>query len=279
MSYRSLLVLLDKTPLCGDRTRVAIQLAKSLDAHLTGLAPTGLIELPGTLAAASSIAEFSKLAWDALRDEAEAATQSFDKACIAASLSACESIAEEADIAAALLQQAQCHDLTVLSQPDPASPAYAVQRSAVEQVILFSARPTLVLPYAGSFDVPYQTAMVAWDGSREAARAVADALPLLRKARRVHVVAWRETGWLASEMRAPPEGLRQWLLRHGVDAQTHVEVASAPIAEAMLSRISDLDVDLMVMGAYGHTRWTERVLGGATRGLLATMTVPVLMSH
>lgn len=280
MSLRSLLAVLDQTPACAESTRVAIRLAASLDAHLTGLAPTGVIELPGALAAAASMAESTSVAWNALREEAHTAANAFDKACAAARFDAFESIVEEADFTTAVLRQAQCHDLTVLSQPDPASPVHAVRQRIIEQVILLSARPVLLLPRAGKFDLPSQNVMVAWDGSREAARAVADALPLLRKARRVHVAAWRERGLLAADAPAVNmEGLRKWLRWHGVDAETHVELASAAIAEAMLSRISALDADLLVMGAYGHTRWVERVLGGATQGLLASMTVPVLMSH
>jgi nucleotide-binding universal stress UspA family protein len=280
MSYRSLLVVLDQTPATDECTRVAIRLAKSFDAHLTGLAPTGVIELPGHLAGAASLAEFSAMAWDSLREQAHGAARAFDAACAAARFSAAESVVDEADFATALLGQAQCHDLAVLSQPDPRSPAHALRQAIVEQVILYGARPALLLPYAGNFDVPSQKVMIAWDGSREAARAVADALPLLHKARQVHVVSWRERSLLGADPATVRlEGLRRWLLWHGVNAETHVEVASAPIAEAMLSRISDLDADLLVMGAYGHSRWTERMLGGATRGLLASMTVPVLMSH
>jgi nucleotide-binding universal stress UspA family protein len=120
---------------------------------------------------------------------------------------------------------------------------------------------------------------VAWDGSREAARAVADALPFLRKARRVNLVAWQEKGLLADTGPIKLQQVCKWLALHGVAAEGHLETASMPIADAMLSRTADLDTDLVVMGAYGHTRWTERVLGGATRGVLASMTVPVLMSH
>ena len=189
-----------------------------------------------------------------------------------------------ADMATALnptysVRNAHCHDLTVLSQPDPGTRGHAVARELIEQVILFSARPTLVLPCSGSFDVPCQNVMVAWDGSREAARAVADALPLLRKARQVNVVAWQEKGLLTGSRPVKLNEVCKWLAWHGVSADAHLETASVPIAQAMLSRAADLDTDLVVMGAYGHTRWAERMLGGATRGVLASMTVPVLMSH
>ncbi len=280
MTYRSLLVLLDDDPLCSARTQTGIQLAKTFDAQLTGFAPTGLVEMPTAPGAAASLAEFAAAAQDALTDRANKAAEAFDRACIGSRLSDCRSLVAETDAATGLLQQVHGHDLVVLGQPDPEEAGYAARRAVVERVILFSARPTLLLPYAGSFAVPYQNVLVAWDGSREASRALLDALPLLHRAKRVDVVAWQEKGFLTDTApRAQLDVVRDWLGRHGVTAVLHSEVASAPIADAMLSRASELDTDLIVMGGYGHTRWTERLLGGATRGILATMTVPVLMSR
>lgn len=280
MTYRSLLVLLDDDPLCAARVKVAIDLARHFEAHLTGLAPTGLVELPISVEAATVVTELAQAAQAELGDRARAAAQAFDAACVAAKLSACRSVVLEAEPADALLQQAHSHDLIVLTQPDPAETGYTMRRAVVERLVLFNARPTLLIPYAGTVEAPFQNALVAWDGSREADRAIADALPFLRKARSVDVAAWRESGLLAETTpQAELEALREWLARHGVTATVRNEVASAPIADAILSRTADLDTDLLVMGGYGHTRWTERLLGGATRGVLATMTVPVLMSR
>jgi nucleotide-binding universal stress UspA family protein len=280
MPYRSLLVLLDQDPLCPARTLTAIRLAKACDARLTGLAPTGLVDLPGAHMAAASVAEFAALAWDTLREQADEAANQFRKSCLAAGFQNFDTFVEEGDCAPALLRQAHCHDLTLLTQADPAQAWHSHTAQVVEQLVLFSARPTLLLPYAGSFELPGETVMVAWDDSREAARAVADALPLLRLARRIHVVTWKENGVLEANARpAGLEPLRRWLLAHDLSAELHTETTSNRIADAMLSYAADLDADLIVMGAYGHARWAERVLGGATRGLLKSMTVPVLMSH
>jgi nucleotide-binding universal stress UspA family protein len=280
MTYRSLLVLLDDDPLCAARVKVAIDLARNFEAHLTGLAPTGLVELPISVEAATVVTELAQAAQAELGDRARAAAQAFDAACVAAKLSTCRSLVLEAEPADALLQQAHSHDLIVLTQPDPAETGYTMRRAVVERLVLFNARPTLLVPYAGTVEAPFTNALVAWDGSREADRAIADALPFLRKARRVDVVAWREKGLLADTTpNAELEALREWLARHGVAATVRSEVASAPIADAILSRTADFGTDLLVMGGYGHTRWTERLLGGATRGVLATMTVPVLMSR
>ncbi|MGY4829108.1 universal stress protein [Sphaerotilaceae bacterium SBD11-9] len=282
MTYRSMLVLLDDDPLRAKRVQAAIELAKSFEAHLTGLAPTGLVDLPGTLSVAAQAAstEFSRVARQALAEQAQASAKAFDEACVAAKFSACSSVVAESAPADGLLRQSHGHDVIVLSQPDPESPHYAARLEVVERLVLFSARPTLLLPYAGSFTAPYQNVLVAWDGSRESDRAIADALPFLRKARRVDVIAWQETGLLAGATPTTElDSVRAWLARHGVTADVRSEEPSAPIADAILSRTADLDTDLLVMGGYGHTRWTERLLGGATRGILATMTVPVLMSR
>jgi nucleotide-binding universal stress UspA family protein len=280
MTYRSLLVHLDHDPLCDARTQAALRLAKDLDCHLVGVAPTGLVDLPVGPAAAAALADYSARAWDLLRDEAERATDTFRDACHAAGLRSFEAVIDEAEKAPSLVRHAHCSDLTVLTQADPDAADHRAAQALVEEVVLYSARPTLILPYAGRFDDIGRGALVAWDDSREAARAVSDALPLLRRARRVDVVGWTKAGTPEGpDLRRRLDALHQWLMWHGVSSEVGIETTTLPIAEALLSRATDLDGDLIVMGAYGHSRLAERVLGGATRGLLASMTVPVLMSH
>ena len=280
MTYRSLLVLLDQEPLCATRSQAGMRLAKVLDCHLVGVAPTGLIDLPVSPQAAASLADFAALAWDTLRDQAERVTDRFRDECRAAGVKSCEAVIDESDKAPSLVRHAHCSDLTLLTQADPASPEYRLTRDLVEQVLLYSARPTLILPYAGRFDSIGTKVMVAWDDSRESTRAVSDALPLLRLAEQVVVVSWNEAGAIEDKtLRLRLDALHRWLMWQGVSAEVRVETTGIGIAEAMLSRAAELDTDLIVMGAYGHARWTERVLGGATRGLLRSMTVPVLMSH
>ena len=280
MTYRSLLVFLDNEPLCLDRTRVAAQLAARLDCHLVGIAPTGTVGLPVAPEGASSLAEYAALSWQALRDRAELAAESFRAVCRALNVTSFEAVVDEADKAPSLVRHAHCSDLTVLSQAEPGTPGHYLNQALVEQVVLYSARPTLILPYAGRIDTLGSHAMVAWDDSREAARALSDALPLLRLAKQVQVISWHEPGG-DDDMGLRPrlDALSRWLMWQGVSADVRVETTGIDITDAMLSRAADMSVDLIVMGAYGHSRWTERIFGGATRGLLATMTVPVLMSH
>ena len=287
MTYRSLLVLLDQSSHNATRIDVAVRLAKDLDCHVVGLAATGLIELPASPRAASALAEFAAVAWDGLREEAVHNTQKFRDRCHAAQVKSCETVIDEADKAISLLRHAHCSDLVLLTQPDPDAFDHAQTQEMVEQVVLRSARPVLILPYVQTPAARARHAgvgghvLVAWDDSPEAARAVADALPLLARARRVTVLSWRERGEREDDdaLRARLDALSRWLMWHGVAAEVGIEASSASIADAMLSRAADLDVDLLVMGAYGHSRWSERLLGGATRGLLRSMTVPVLMSH
>ena len=280
MTYRSLLVLINQNPLCGARTQAAIRLAKELDCHLVGLAPSGLIDVPVFAEATTAYTEFATLAWDTLRDQAHLAAHRFRNDCEAAQLKSFEAVIDESDEALSLVRHAHCSDLTVLTQADPGSPGHTAAQALVEQVVLYSARPTLILPYAGRFDTIGSKVMVAWDDSREAARALSDALPLLRRAASVNVVGWNERGTgSGATLRLRLDALHKWLMWQGVSAEMNVETTGIDIAEAMLSRAADLSADLVVMGAYGHARWAERVLGGATRGLLESMTVPVLMSH
>lgn len=282
MTYRSLLLFLDPDRRVDARTAYALAMARALDCHVVGAAPTGLLALPTAISAetpATSLADFAELAWDALRRSAEQSRTRFETACREAGIRSYETVSEHADKAVSMARLAHCSDVVVLSQADPGEPGFDPARVLVEDVVLRGARPAVVVPYIGHFPTLASHVLVAWDDSREAARAVRDALPLLRLARRVEVVSWQENGDDEDALSARLEALQRWLLWQGVSADTRIERREIGIADAMLSHVADSGADLIVMGAYGHARWTERVLGGATRGLLATMTVPVLLSH
>lgn len=283
MNYRSLLVHLDGDAHCAARVDLAIRLARQHESHLVGVACAGAIFTPTATAGAVPHAELEALVRDALRDRVEAAAQQFRAACAAARFRAFEVVVDERDQADAIVERAHCSDLVILTQEVPAAVSRPLVSSVVEQVVMDSARPTLVIPHAGHFGDFTGPALVAWDDSREAARAVFDALPMLRKCEEVQVVTWDEHPAGRRRTSAPMqerlEALRRWLMWHGVPSETRVESTGTPIAEAMLSRAADLGSGLIVMGAYSHTRLSERVLGGATQGLLRSMTVPVLMSH
>jgi len=169
------------------------------------------------------------------------------------------------------VEYARLRDLTIL-------PASSDQWYA-EAVIFGSGRPTLILP-TNLKRRPFQlaTVAVAWDFSRAAARAISDALPLLELANKVHIVT--VVNEKALDTRRSGEELAKNLARHGIDAVLDkVDAKGRPIGEVLESFTSSQGADLLVMGAYGHSKWREFVLGGATRSLLSKPPLPILLSH
>ena len=164
-------------------------------------------------------------------------------------------------------------DLVILGQSDPDHPSHL---QAPEAVVLGCGRPVLLVPYAGSFARVGDNAVIAWNASREAARAAHDALPLFAQAAKVTILSVNPT----DEQRRSSERLAQAFSRHGVSANPKaVSAKDLTAAEAVLSHTADDSGDLIVMGAYSHARVREIILGGMTRDMLRSMTVPVLMAH
>jgi nucleotide-binding universal stress UspA family protein len=179
-----------------------------------------------------------------------------------------------------LTLHARYADLTIVGQSDPEVTTLPLPSDLPESVALATGRGTLVVPYIGTGKMTGSDVMLCWNASRESARAPFEALPLLKAASSVVV--------LMVEPRTSPEGhgavpgadVATWLSRHGVKVTVQREVAAdADVGGVILSRAMDLGSDLIVMGIYGHSRLRAMVLGGASRTLLASMTVPVLMAH
>ncbi|MBO9685681.1 MAG: universal stress protein [Mitsuaria chitosanitabida] len=278
MTYRTLMVGLDASPTRFARTDLAIALARDFDAHLIGVAPTGLVDLPSAPEAAAVLGDDAATAWELLVEQAQSAATEFHQRCKTAGLRSFEALVDRAPHAPSFITHAHCADLLVMSQPDPAHSGHRQDRAVLEQVLMHSARPTLVAPYVQRGALGMDRILVGWDESREAVRAMTDALPLLRRAAAVNLVHWHHGGE-AVHVRQQMHGLRQWLAFQGVDVREQVSSTSASVGEAMLSAACDSEVDLIVMGAYGHPRWSEHLFGGTSRTLLDAMTVPVLMAH
>ena len=280
MTLLSVLVVLDDDAGCDTRVQLAARFAARQGSHLIGVAPTGLMDLsPGFAAAAHHLDAAALVRAEAVRHAMDR-VQRFRARCKAEGVASVEADVFEGDKAAVVLHQAHCADLVVIGQPDPASVSLREEKRFVEQLILHNVRPTLLVPHTGRFDVLGDKVLVAWDDSPGAARAVADALPLLRQARQVHVRAWRSADAAAEQpIRARLEVVQGWLRRQGVACDARVEATTAPIGETLLDSAARLGVDLVVMGAYGHARWTERIVGGTTRTALARSPLPLLMSH
>jgi nucleotide-binding universal stress UspA family protein len=168
-------------------------------------------------------------------------------------------------------------DLVVLSQTDPDHASAGSVRDLPEYVVLHAARPVLLLPHAGTLGKLDGKALVAWDGSLEATRALAQSLPLLRGASEVLVAQFNASS--EPLLREQASDLGAWLARHGVLARIEPQHGAIDAGNALLSLAAQRQADLLVMGGYGHTRFRELVLGGVTRTVLKSMTAPVLMAH
>ncbi len=181
------------------------------------------------------------------------------------------------EVIAAALRTA---DLAVMGQAEPAADGSAVRRDLLEDVLMTAGRPVLAVPYAGSFGAAFRTVLVAWNGSREAARAMNDALPLLVRAESVTVLSVQGRREVERED-VPGADAAEHLARHGVPASAArvSREGGTSDADAILNYAADIGADLLVAGCYGHSRARELVLGGVSRGLLEAMTLPVLMSH
>jgi nucleotide-binding universal stress UspA family protein len=176
------------------------------------------------------------------------------------------------------VQRAWAADLLVLGQFNANADDFSgVTDDFVPSVLIDTGKPGLVLPYIHKTPWAANTVLLAWKASPPSARAAAAALPWLKQAKQVHVVTWAEQ--VAGEA-AQPLDIETWLGHHGVRCVVHREApAKADLGDLMLSLAADVQADLLVMGCYGHSRTREWLLGGATRTVLRSMTVPVLMSH
>ncbi|WP_116137714.1 universal stress protein [Trinickia diaoshuihuensis] len=275
MSYKTLLVHIDDSTRSEARTAFACDLALKYEAHLIGLYVVCQDVLRPILTGEESV--------DLGANEARHARQANDaqtRFTAVAQRAGCpfEWRAPSGPSVETAVLHARHADLLVLGQEDPENPATHVARHFVEDVVMSAGRPAVVLPHAGRIATFGESVLVAWDSGREAARALADAVPLLKRARFVTVVTVSKR---PEDSTAEDMDVAGYLERHGVRAS----FASVPRQSGMgtgatlLNQLSDRHADLLVMGAYGHARARERVLGGVTHTLLETMTVPVFMSH
>ena len=276
-SAMQLLVHLDPSPRAAQRLEVAHRLGQRHGAAITVLyaATPSFIDLPfspgaglGVAAALQQIDDEQRARARALFNQAQAAPE--------AKFSWAEVRGDP--FMAAFAQQALYADLLVLGQHDPSDTGSThVPADFAETVMAISGKPALILPYALVPQAIGETVVIAWKPTREAARAVAAALPFLQSAQRVHVVSWEDED---ADIGGEGLGLSGYLKLKGVEAIWHHQGKERErLGEQLLSRAFDFQADLLVMGCYGHSRAREWVLGGTSRTVLESMTLPVLMVH
>lgn len=283
MPLKDLLVSIDASEAVRARIDFAIALARKHEARLTGLFVLDLVPTIEEMARGygdqyeflTSYAALRKRALeDAARVEAEF-RERLRREDIAGEWRFLESLPAET---AAL--HARYADLAIVGQVDPERPNAVNAARLPEEVLFGSGRPALIVPYAGRFAGDCGRILIGWTATREAARALNDALPLLERAKKVVVLTINPQRGDEVEPGIPAADIAHHLAQHGVTAEAAtIVVDEISTGDALLNYASDFGADLIVMGAYGHSRTREFVLGGMTRQILRQMTVPVLMSH
>jgi len=299
MSFKTILVHVDESKHAAECIRIASEIAVAENAHLIGAAMTGVSRYlyrdqtfidndPGLV---------SHMTF--LRDRASRALQQFEPLAQKIGVTSFEQRVIDDEAAGGICLQARYSDLVVVGQINPEELSPIVLSDFPEYVLLNCGRPVLVIPYAGHFENIGKRILVAWDGSKEATRAVTNAIPLLKRAEIVHVVIFNNDTKTDIHGDQPGADIALYLARHGVKVEISLQASGShshkqkinnktgeaqqsslmDIGNSLLSLASDMNVDLIVMGGYGHSRFRETMLGGATRTIMQSMTVPVLMSH
>lgn len=276
MPGRDILVVIDNAAAAARHLAPAAALAKRFDARLTGFFATGLPAATsfGDLASGAQLVEAYMAAQ---RDEAVKAEAAFRQELGRLQLTG-DWVWREADITESVTSVGRLFDLVVLGQTDPDAES-AVPRAMPEDLVLTLGRPVLVVPYTGEFK-GFGHVLIAWNGTREAARALYDAMFVIEKADAVTVIEVDTPGSAGPSPSHLADDVVAALKRRGIAATAEATVTDGtPVADIILSRAADLTADLIVMGAYSHSRLRELVLGGVSRSFLQEMTIPVLMSH
>jgi nucleotide-binding universal stress UspA family protein len=277
MAFNDIMVALTSYPEPTPVTVVedAVSVAAALGAHIAALSCEMHVQVPGHFISGAVVGLPGIVAGEASksRKNAQDLLAVFEAAAAKSGVS-CESILQKCktfEVPDLLVEYARLRDLTIMPESN--------DRWYAEAVIFGSGKPTLILPQSPR-SRPFElgTVAVAWDFSRAAARAVSDALPLLEKAKQVRVVTVLNEKLLDTKHSA--EELSKNLSRHGIDVVLDtVDAKGRPIGDVLEAYVASHAADLLVMGAYGHSRLRELVLGGATKSLLSKPPLPILYSH
>ena len=276
MTYKTMLVHLNDSRRAEAVLEPATQLATRFNSHLIGLhvyAAVPAPPIPMASAALGSIVAAERKNSEAIADTFQRLTRNK------------QFVAEwqlqkvpHVDLARVVMERGRAADLIVAAQTDPdwdLSPLMDFP----ERLALESGRPVLIIPYAGHYSSIGRRVVIAWNAGRELARATFDALPLLQGADSVHILEIKDRGDASSSL-APDTSIAAALGRHGIKPEVRTSVAAdISVGDEILSRAADLEADLLVMGAYGHSRFRELVFGGTTRQIARHMTLPTLLSH
>ena len=258
-------------------TDYALSVASTFGSHVSGVAYSYELIVPGVLFDGGVAATLIANQHAESERAAKAAAARFEEAARKAGVNFETRIVEAtmAEAAEHMATVSRCVDLAIIGQPENDD----VATEMIFEGVLFGAgRPVIVVPYIQEAGLKLDHITVCWDGGRAAARAVADAMPLLRKSKTIELLIVDNGERKTSELAGTD--IAQHLARHGLSVDINRIVApDIAAADAIMSRVADSSSDFLVMGGYGHSRLREFVLGGVTRSVIREMTLPTLMSH
>ncbi|MGI9476905.1 MAG: universal stress protein [Hyphomicrobiaceae bacterium] len=280
MSYKTILAYLPNDKAIDRVLDVALPIAQDNDAHLIGLHVRPRVPVLLGVVAAEVPQSILTHQEEMLTRAAEQLGDRFDTRCAKAGVKSewrCNKV-QHNDVASDVIGQSLCADLIVVAQED--EDGYESPADLPSRIVMETARPALIVPHAGKFSSVGKHVVVAWNGSREAARAAFDAVPFMKSAKSVRVLAIDPKSREDYDNIALGDEIALCLARH--DIKTEVTVTHSgdiTVGDELLNRLADEGCDLLVMGCYGHSRLRETLFGGVTKNLLQRMTAPVLMSH
>lgn len=280
MSIKDILLHLDPASDNAAETEAALKLAQAHDAHLAALITAANPDLPLYGFAGMSAGVITALE-EQLGSEIARVREAHEAACRKYDVGADIRVAQayEAEVSEVVALHGRHADLLVMRQSEP-SHRRAGGADVIDDVVLAAGRPVLTIPYTGAPQKIGSKVLVGWDGSREAARALSDAMPLIRNAEKVDVLVINPEKRRGQHGEMPGADISLHLARHGLTVELDQEHNNTvDPANLILSRAADLGSDLLVMGAFAHSRIQQAFFGGVTRTILDEMTLPVLLSH
>lgn len=283
MSYKTILVHVDKDRHAGERIELAARIANAEHAHLIGAAPTGIsrfVYQTRYVYDGGGMTTHLESHLDELRKQAHDALKQFEASVDRIGVRSFESRQVDDEAGAGLSLQARYADLVVIGQTDRDNPSPTTMPDFPEFLVMNSGRPVLIVPYTGHYKSAGKRVLIAWDASTSATRAVTAAIPLLKHAENVDVAVFNaDKAGDDKHGEQPGADIALYLARHDVKVNVVRQKTGIDVGNALLSMVTDLGSDMLVMGGYGHSRFREILLGGVTRTVLESMTVPVLMVH
>jgi len=282
MSYKTVLVHVDKDKHAIERIKFAAKIAINEEAHLIGAAPSGVsrfIYQSRFIYEGGGMATHLDSHLDELRNAAKESLALFENTVTKLGVRSHEARQLDDEAGGGISLQSRYSDLVVIGQTDVDEPSSSTLPDFPEFVVMNSGRPVLIVPYTGTYETVASRVLIAWDASTSATRAVTAALPLLKRSENVDVVVFNADSRGDAHGEQPGADIGLYLARHNVKVNVVRQKTDIDVGNALLSIATDLGSDMIVMGGYGHSRFREILLGGVTRTVLQSMTVPVLMSH